>query len=341
MRLIKPLVAALVALQPVCAGAAEPSDSVGRGIEIVRVNRQCSFGSAVPPGNYSGMAWLGGNRYAVVSDKSESDGFFVFAIDVDSVSGQIESVADLGFRSAAAPNRDQEGIAWVPSTGKLYISGEKDNRVYEYDTLGRLTGRQLLLPQEYATAGSQYGIEALTYNPHTHRFWLTTESTLPSDGLRAGYGHIVANRLRLQCFTDSLTPGPFFYYEMDEPTVSRRPAEYAMGVSELCALDDGRLLVMEREFYVSPSKIGSWVNVKVFVVAPDGAAPGTLLPKARLLEFKTRLSLLKYSLANYEGMCLGPRLSDGSRVLLMVSDSQNRYKGVLKDYFKTIVIRFD
>ena len=59
------------------------------------------------------------------------------------------------------------------------------------------------------------------------------------------------------------------------------------------------------------------------------------------MEFKTRLSLFCYRLANYEGMCLGPRLKDGSRVLLLVSDSQNQYGGVLKDYFRTVVIRCD
>lgn len=141
-------------------------------------------------------------------------------------------------------------------------------------------------------------------------------------------------------FDDSLKPGPFFYYEMDVPDVGRKPSDYAMGVSELCALDDGRLLVMEREFFVSPSKLGSWVNVKLFVVSPADSLRGCLLPKAKLLEFKTRLSLFKYNLANYEGMCLGPRLAGGERVLLLVSDSQNRYGGVLKDYFKTIVLCF-
>ena len=51
------------------------------------------------------------------------------------------------------------------------------------------------------------------------------------------------------------------------------------------------------------------------------------------------LSLLDWSVANYEGMCLGPKLADGSRTLILVSDSQDNYGGVLKDWFKTIVIR--
>lgn len=38
-------------------------------------------------------------------------------------------------------------------------------------------------------------------------------------------------------------------------------------------------------------------------------------------------------------MCLGPKLEDGSQVLILLSDSQNQYAGVLRDCFKTIVIK--
>ena len=38
-------------------------------------------------------------------------------------------------------------------------------------------------------------------------------------------------------------------------------------------------------------------------------------------------------------MCLGPKLVDGSQVLLLVSDSQNQAHGVLRDWFRSIIIR--
>ena len=37
----------------------------------------------VPAGNYSGIVRLGGNRYALVSDKMEQGGYFIFNIDID------------------------------------------------------------------------------------------------------------------------------------------------------------------------------------------------------------------------------------------------------------------
>lgn len=76
----------------------------------------------VPAGNYSGITPVGGNEYAVVSDKSATDGFFVFRIDVDSVSGEIKDVTNLGFKGDSLRNADCEAIAYVPSTGTFSLA---------------------------------------------------------------------------------------------------------------------------------------------------------------------------------------------------------------------------
>jgi hypothetical protein len=85
-------------------------------VTLVSENEQKSFAESIPAGNYSGICHLDSNRYVVVSDKSPKDGFFVFSIDIDSVSGDILNVQNLGFRSAEADNRDGEGIAYLPNT---------------------------------------------------------------------------------------------------------------------------------------------------------------------------------------------------------------------------------
>ena len=60
--------------------------------QLIRVNPQHYFQRTVPKGNYSRLTWLGGNRYAVVSDKATESGFFIFRIEIDSVSGDIKNV---------------------------------------------------------------------------------------------------------------------------------------------------------------------------------------------------------------------------------------------------------
>lgn len=73
-------------------------------------------------------------------------------------------------------------------------------------------------------------------------------------------------------------------------------------------------------------------------MTPATENEGQLLEKNLLVSFKTKLNLTARSFANYEGMCLGPRLADGRQVIVLICDSQNQYKGFLKDWLRTIVL---
>ncbi len=316
------------------------------GAQRVVVHEQKAFPDSIPAGGYSGVAWLGENRYAVVSDITKNDGFFVFHINIDS-KGRVVSASNQGFRRNGGQGRDSEGIAWFPSKGTLLISGEKDNRVREYDLDGKLTGRKLRMPQVFSKATRAYGLEALTYHAGTHRFWTTTESTLEGDGPKANATNGVRNLLRLQSFDDNFLPSEQYLYAMDVAEAELQPQHYAFGVSALAALDDGRLLVLEREFSVPESKIGATVCCKVYLVDTrkehpvnrEGSVKGKKpVAKKLLTEWTTAIGLLDYSIANYEGMCLGPKLADGGQVIVLVADSQNQYGGILKDWIRTLVV---
>ena len=98
--------------------------------------------------------------------------------------------------------------------------------------------------------------------------------------------------------------------------------------------------MLEREAFVPRTKIGAFVACKLYVIDPrETTSPDRPLTKRLLTEWRTKLNLTARSWANYEGMCLGPRLPDGDQVIILVSDSQSRYAGVLKDWWKTLVIR--
>lgn len=316
---------------------------------LVRVNSQHYFQRTVPKGNYSGLTWLGGDHYAVVSDKASESGFFLFRIQIDTVSGDIKDIVNEGFRSSGEMNKDEEGIAFFPKDSTLWISREADNTVLEYGLNGKQTGRGLSIPSVFSTATPAYSFEALTYNAHTHRFWTTSESTLRPDGKQANATNQVKNRLRFQSFDDSFVAKEQYAYLMDAPDNHSSAANYAMGVAAMAALDNGCLLVLEREFLVTPSKFGSYVANKIYCVDPiqsmtisqdkvlDTNSP--YMKKVLIATWKTSLSLFHQNLANYEGMCLGPRLMDGSQVIVLCADSQDQYGGVLRDWFRTVVIR--
>ena len=65
--------------------------------QLVRINPQHYFQHTVPKGNYSGLTWLGGSYYAVVSDKTSQSGFFLFCIEIDYISGDIKNIEYEGF----------------------------------------------------------------------------------------------------------------------------------------------------------------------------------------------------------------------------------------------------
>ena len=111
---------------------------------------QKAFPDNVTAGNYSGITHVGGNEYAVVSDKSATDGFYVFNIDIDSISGEITDVSLKAFLGDSLRGGDCEAIAYRPSSGTLFICSETDSAIREYGKDGKLTGRQLDVPPVFS-----------------------------------------------------------------------------------------------------------------------------------------------------------------------------------------------
>lgn len=283
----------------------------------VTTTRQRSFAKTVPAGDYSGIAWLGGDKYAVVSDKAANEGFYIFTIDIDSVTGNIRNVVCEDFVECYKGNRDLEGIAWMPERGWIMMCGEKDNIIRAYSRDGKSISVDIPKHIAHTNLPGNSGLESLSYNAATKRLW-TCNEVAP---------------ITLVAYDDAFNIRESFPYAMDAPKKDgTKAAAYAHGVSEVCAMDDGSLLVLEREFYVPKAKIGSSVVCKLYRYNPSKQQ------KSLVEEWKTRLNLLARSLANYEGMCLGPRLADGRRVVVVIADSQSQYKGILKDWLRTICI---
>ena len=302
------------------------------------LNKQRMFPKTVPTGNYSGITWIGGDRYAVVNDKSQTAGFHLMTIRVDDTTGDIKEVRADSFMTSRKPNRDEEGVCYVPQTNTVFVSGEADGQIIEYDMNGQLTGRRLNILNVFRFAHSNGGFEALTYNAATHRFWTTSENTLKLDGEEPDIKRKIPNLLRFQSFDDNLQPREQYWYLSDSSAVQGEEGKSILGVSGMAALDDGQIIVLEREIRQTPKYIGSYVHVKLYVVNPSTQRANDLLKKQLIAEFRTKINITDRSFANYEGICVGPQLKDGRILLLLVADSQDQYKGYLKDWFKTIAI---
>ena len=144
-----------------------------------------------------------------------------------------------------------------------------------------------------------------------------------------------------------------YAYRTDIPTASGTPRNYAHGVPAICALDDGRLLILEREFFVPKKIIGSFVECRLYLVDPSRSTVinadtrlGAIdeydfMAKTLISSWTTTLNLARRDIANYEGMCLGPRLTDGRQTLILVNDSQGGYGNSLlrlHDYIKVVAL---
>ena len=357
--------------------------------KVVRENPQKAFPKTVAAGNYSGIAHLHDDIYAVVSDKSDSALYFNFRIQVNPKTGELEQVENLGFteRTDGTLNDgkpwlglekgfDHEAIVKV-SDSTLVIASEGYCRLKEYPILpisadtATVGYPQNLWESRWPSSDfyPNYNFESLAFDSVRQCLWTIPESTLRKDGQPATPQNGLANQLRLmrldwgkmkedsnkEEYSEQVSSKKdsrymmTYAYQMDQPSTHKKADIYVMGVSELCVLPDGQLLVLEREAFIPKIKIGAFCKCKLYLINPLNSEEFSMkekfssdtpfLKKRLLTEWKTGLSLSKRSFANYEGMCLGPMLEDGSQVVILLSDSQDQYAGVLKDWFKTIVIR--
>ena len=357
--------------------------------KVVRENPQKAFPKTVAAGNYSGIAHLHDDVYAVVSDKSDSALYFNFRIQVNPKTGELEQVENLGFteRTDGTLNDgkpwqglekgfDHEAIVKV-SDSTLVIASEGYCRLKEYPILpisadaAKVGYPQNLLESRWPSSDfyPNYNFESLAFDSIRQYLWTIHESTLRKDGQPATPQNGLTNQLRLmrldwgkikedsnkEEYSEQVSSKKdsrymmTYAYQMDQPSTHKKADIYVMGVSELCVLPDGQLLVLEREAFIPKIKIGAFCKCKFYLINPLNSEEFSMkekfssdtpfLKKRLLTEWKTGLSLSKRSFANYEGMCLGPKLEDGSQVIILLSDSQDQYAGVLKDWFKTIVIR--
>lgn len=282
----------------------------------------------IPPAHYSGITSLGGDLYAVVSDKGAHTGFHLWQIVLSREGGEVLEVRDRGFLGdEALTDRDEEGIAFCPERNSLFLCGEGDERILEYRPDGSLTGEELHLPESVGRDRIQpnRGLEALCYDGVRKVFWTSTESPLREDepGL-----------LRLLCFDTDLQPLRQCNYRLDAPQTDKRGRDYYHGLVALAALPDGRLLCLEREALIARHYLGSRCWCKLFAFDPQSGE------KTLLDRWRTRFDLGRHNFADYEGMCLGPTTEDGRRTLLLVNDAQGGYgRGSirLRDYLRVLV----
>jgi hypothetical protein len=239
---------------------------------------------------------------------------------------------------------DPESIRFDPSGSGLWWSTEGDRKlgVSPFVRENGLDGKSLanlVLPAMFAVGRDQQrgprtnlGFEGLSFTPKQDALWLGMESALYEDGPIAT---TTAGALaRFTKFDRNNKLLGQYAYPVDPIQAVPTGKNADNGVSEVLALDDNRLLVLERSGVEGSD--GIWtLYIRLYLADVGDATDIAEIPALAAAQYRpmTKRLLLDLSklpelgspalpkLDNIEGASFGPALPNGHRSLVLVSDN--------------------
>jgi len=227
---------------------------------------------------------------------------------------------------------DLEGIA-ITRDGFL-LASEAGPRIIEVDRTGRYR-RDLTPPAKYMEALHNRSFESLSLDPDKAVLYTTSETALPRDDGAAKDG----SGARIRIMRKDLASGVVTEHAYAADAVVTGGGDY--GVSDLAAIATDDLFVLERGY-----RKGIGNSIRIYRV--DLTDPGSLcqavdqlsseapvLSKTLVVDLSKLPSILASTpkqpqvtplMENYEGIAIGPRLPDGRRSLVLVSDDNGSAK---------------
>ncbi len=272
----------------------------------------------------SGIAWDDDARKLFAIQDANAR-IVTLAPDASLQSWTIEGALDLHI----GDNCDLEGLVALPES--FYVCSEVGPHIFEVDRAGSVI-REIPLPAHYATARRNMSLESLTLSPSGRYLFTTSEAALSCDGLLATVTSGTLVRIaRIDLHTNEVVEHVYATDAVPKPDTEA-------GVSELLALSDDELLVLERSFTrgfgnsarIYRTKLANAAVCTTVEHVDDSwaALPKTLYVDIGLLAMKhpPRVKQTQPSplLDNYEAMSLGPELPDGRASILLASDDNGR-----------------
>ncbi|MCG5261158.1 esterase-like activity of phytase family protein [Cupriavidus gilardii] len=347
------------ALLAACGGDDDNGDSPRRSVGAVRLIGEQTLpndlqvgGTTV--GGLSGVDYDPAARlwYLVSDDRSDKQParFYTARLSYDLnrlEPVQIASVVTLRQADGSAyPNRaaggvvpDPEAIRFDPSTSSLWWTSEGDRAlgldpfVARARTDGTLTGALPLPPALKMSPTQESGsrnnatFEGLSLSADGKSLWVSMEGPLYQDGaLPTPSSGSVSRLLRYDRNGNVLAQ---YVYPLDPIPAAPAPGRSAdNGVTEILAIDDNRLLTLERAG-VQGADGNFTTYVRLYQIDIRGATDVRSLDRLtgasyvpvqkRLVQNLNTLGLK--TVDNIEGMAWGPKLPNGRDSLVLVSDN--------------------
>ena len=275
------------------------------------------------PADLGGLSWAGGETYWSVRDTGGE--LCELRIPVDAATGEIRGFA-LGRTFKVPRGKDLEGTAYDPLRKSVWLSDENGPAVFEFRPAEGALGQSVELPKELFGVRKNRGLEALEISPDGLEMWTCNENELPADE-KASPGSSEFLRLTRFARRDAASVWHVagqWAYRPESPGGLRIRGKSRNGVSSICVMPDGSVLVLERE---KRHEGKAHYRIRIFLVdlvsATDvrgwtSLADADFIPVRKHLLYEADVGC-----AMYEGMSLGPTLADGAWSLLLVSDGDD------------------
>jgi hypothetical protein len=350
-RLATKRIAAVVATQPSAAsvlparmrrqsgarapgGLPAPKPTAQPGLTITRSGQSPFLLSSGSTGaaELSGIAYAGGTTYYGVGDNGDRSMWQIYT-SLDTRTGRIRSSEVTGGITAPGMGSDSEGIALAPTGNSVWISDEVASTISEFNLATGLKVGSVTVPDIYRPLNVQnnMGLESLTYG--LNKLWTGNEEALKPDGALSTTS--AGSWVRIQEFGGpDLAAGTQYAYRTD-PIFRMSPFVNVerSGLVDLLALPNGDMLALERELGGFLPHYRTRIYLIDFTGASDVTSVSSLSSGGFTAVGKTLLWHSNTGFSNFEGITLGPKLSDGSYALLLVSDNGSGALGQRQNSF--------
>ncbi|MBD1830369.1 esterase-like activity of phytase family protein [Microcoleus vaginatus GB1-A2] len=284
--------------------------------------------------------------YAISDDRSSKAPARFYTLKINLPSGKLEkeqiaftgvtTLLDENGKSFPELSLDPEGIAFTGNSVFVSSEGDVDRQINPFIKEFSLDGKllktlaipELFLPDDKGSKGirNNLAFESLTLTPDRKYLFTATENALVQDGAVASLETGSPCRI-LRYDAVSGNPEASFLYITEPLPAGANPVGKLTtnGLVDLLALDDNRLLSLERAF-----SLETGTTIRIFEISLEKGDRIEALEslKSRLSEVSPAqkrllldLETLKIPLDNIEGLTFGPALADASRGLILVSDN--------------------
>lgn len=307
-------------------------------------------------GGLSGSAWSGNTFFGLSDDKGRSGEPRYFGFDLSIEKNLVSFTPKSLFFIKGSPleregkvSVDAEGLVRLPG-GDFLISSEGNNdskprempRIFKVSADGYWK-EDLPIPEKYLPeiVGQQKkgiqnnaAFEGLAEFENGKFIYTAIESALTQDYI-LGEEHLGdwVRILKYERKGESHVPVAEFAYRIDAFKDNQKGKEVFRGVAEILAISETKLLVMERGVRLFSKNL--WAQTVALYVADLSAGTDVLslnklgdgkfvgVSKTKILDFETDLTTVRgeKTVQNFEALSWGPRLSNGDRTLLVLSDN--------------------